>query len=211
MHCCNRYATARGVQYTEEVETRYQQRDQPNNVQCPRREKGVSRLHQFHQQGIVGYSWSRIASGHSWSLNTKELGYLIYGSRLDSGYFDLNDSSISSLGDVTCGNDNACFKKLIRGKRSLGHFMNQEGLRAVPSPQEPGPMVRLTGTYFSGGFTVKEYGSKDEGVIDAIQMEFPRELRKNKTAWENSRRKVARAFVNFFRLNYDSGIGVNDV
>ena len=25
MHCCNRYATACGVQYTEEVETRYQQ------------------------------------------------------------------------------------------------------------------------------------------------------------------------------------------
>ena len=149
--------------------------------------------------------------GHGHKLQRTELGYLIYGSRLDSGYFDLNDSSISSLGDVTCGNDNACFKKLIRGKRSLGHFMNQEGLRAVPSPQEPGPMVRLTGTYFSGGFTVKEYGSKDEGVIDAIQMEFPRELRKNKTAWENSRRKVARAIVNFFRLNYDSGIGVNDV
>ena len=129
MHCCNRYATARGVQYTEEVETRYQQRDQPSNAQCPRREKGVSRLHQFHQQGIV---------------------------------------------------DNACFKKLIRGKRSLGHFMNQEGLRAVPSPQEPGPMVRLTGTYFSGGFTVKKYGSRDEGVIDAIQMEFLRNCEKIK-------------------------------
>ena len=54
--------------------------------------------------------------------------------------------------------------------------MNQEGLRAVPSPQEPGSMVRLTGTYFSGGFAVKEYGSKDEGVIDAIQMELPQEL-----------------------------------
>ena len=144
-------------------------------------------------------------------LQRTELGYLIYGSRLDSGYFDLTDSSIRSLGDVTCGNDNACFKKLIRGKGSLGHFMNQEGLRAVPSPQEPGPMVRLTGTYFSGGFTVKKYGSRDEGVIDAIQMEFPQQLRKNKTAWENSRRKVARAIVNFFRLNYDSGIGVNDV
>ena len=125
--------------------------------------------------------------------------------------FDLTDSSIRSLGDVTCGNDNVCFKKLIRGKGSLGHFMNQEGLRAVPSPQEPGPMVRLTGTYFSGGFTVKKYGSRDEGVIDAIQMEFPQQLRKNKTAWENSRRKVARAIVNFFRLNCDSGIGVNDV
>ena len=50
--------------------------------------------------------------------------------------------------------------------------MNQEGLRAVPSPQEPGPMVRLTGTYFSGGFTVKKYGSRDEGVIDAIRWNF---------------------------------------
>lgn len=120
--------------------------------------------------------------GHGHKIQRTELGYLIYGSRLDSGYFDPTDSSIRSLGDATCGNNTACFKKLIRGKRSLGHFMNQEGLRAVPSPQEPGPMVCLTGVYFSGGFTVKEYGSrsKDEGVIDAIQMEFPQKLRKNK-------------------------------
>ena len=68
--------------------------------------------------------------------------------------------------------------------------MNQEGLRVVPSPQEPGPMVRLTGTYFSGGFTVKKYGSRDEGVIDAIQMEFPQELRKFKTEGGKSYCKV---------------------
>lgn len=140
--------------------------------------------------------------GHGHKIQRTELGYLIYGSRLNSGYFDLNDSSIRSLGDVICGNDNACFKNLIRGNRSLGHFMNQEGLSAVPSPQEPGP---LTGAYFSGGFTVKEYGSKDEGVIDAIQMEFPRELRK-KAAWENSRQKVATAILEFFRLNYGNDV-----
>ena len=140
--------------------------------------------------------------GHGHKLQRTELGYLIHGTELDSGAYDGNNSSIKSLSNFWCGNDNACSRKLIRGNWSLGHFMNEEGLRAVPSPQEPVPKVSKTSIFLSGGLTVMKYGSKEEGKIDAIQMELPQELRLSKTAWQDSRLKLAKAISGFFKINY---------
>ena len=140
--------------------------------------------------------------GHGHTLQRTELGYLIHGTELDSGAYDGNNSSIKSLSNFWCGNDNACSRKLIRGNWSLGHFMNEEGLRAVPSPQEPVPKVSKTSIFLSGGLTVMKYGSKEEGKIDAIQMELPQELRLNKTAWQDSRLRLAKAISGFFKINY---------
>lgn len=77
--------------------------------------------------------------------------------------------------------------------------MNQEGLDAVPSPQQQSPNGE---SYFSGGYTLKTYGSRDGGDIDAIQMEFDSTFRKGWRDNEDAQNAVARAIINFCQLNY---------
>lgn len=77
--------------------------------------------------------------------------------------------------------------------------MNQEGLDAVPSPQDQSPNGD---SYFSGGFTVKTYGSRDDGDIDAVQMEFDSPFRKGWGGDEDAQNAVARAILGFCDLNY---------
>ena len=57
---------------------------------------------------------------------------------------------------------------------SLGGLMEETGFHAVPSYRQPRPGVDR---YFSGGFIVKEYGSRDGGEVDAISIEAPSEVR----------------------------------
>lgn len=128
-----------------------------------------------------------------------ELGYVISGRRLDIGIYSINGSSLRSLGQIWCGNDNACFKDFVQGNRSLGHFMNEEGLDAVPSTQDPSPNGE---SYFSGGYTVKTYGSLVGGDIDAIQMEFDAAFRLGWKTNQGAQEKVARAILSFRDLNY---------
>lgn len=128
-----------------------------------------------------------------------ELGYLVHSKHLDSGNYSKDVTSIRSLGRHWCGNDDDCFKDFIRGNRSLGHFMNLEGLHAVPSPQNKKVKPDVV-QYFSGGFTVAKYGSRDGGDIDGIQMEFAKEIR---SRWgENARNRIVNAILSFYRLNY---------
>ena len=77
--------------------------------------------------------------------------------------------------------------------------MNQEGLDAVPSPQDQSPNGER---YFSGGSTVKTYGSRDTGIIDAIQMEFDSTFRKGWRDDVEAQNDVARAILSFCQLNY---------
>ena len=126
-----------------------------------------------------------------------ELGYLISRLNLNKGVYSMEQTSIRNLGKHWCGSDNACFKDFIHGNRSLGYFMNQHGLQAVPSPQNKKPN---RAQYFSGGYTAKKYGSRDGGDIDAIQMEFPKTFRKG---WgTNSKNRVVRAIFSFIKQSY---------
>lgn len=128
-----------------------------------------------------------------------QLGYLVPSKHLDSENYNKDVTSIRSLGTRWCGDDNDCFKNFICGNRSLGHFMNLEGLRAVPSPEDKKVKPDLP-RYFPGGFTVQTYGSRDGGDIDGIQMEFSRKIR---LRWgENTRNRIVNAILCFYRLNY---------
>ena len=100
-----------------------------------------------------------------------ELCYLIHSKHLDSDNYSKDVTSIRRLGRHWCGENNNCFKTFICGNRSLGHFMNLEGFHAVLSPQNKKIKPNVV-KYFSGGFTVTKYGSKDGGDIDGIQIEF---------------------------------------
>ena len=127
-----------------------------------------------------------VISGAGFFVERTELGYLIYSRYLNSENYREDQTSIKSLGTNWCGNDNACFKGFISGKRSLGYFINLQRLAAVPSPKTKKPKRNK---YFSGGYIVKTYGSRDGGDIDGIQMEFPKKNfaddgdRLRKSAW----------------------------
>ena len=136
-----------------------------------------------------------------------ELGYLISRNNLNSGTFSLEETSIRSLANDKCNQwwiklydrifGTLCFKDLIHGINSLGYFINQQDLDAVPSPRDMKP--RNT-KYFSGEYTAKKYGSRDGGDVDGIQMEFPKTLRKN---WgKKSKDRVVTAIISFLKLNY---------
>ncbi|XP_022783766.1 uncharacterized protein LOC111324472 [Stylophora pistillata] len=130
-----------------------------------------------------------------------ELGYLISKSKLVQKSYNVVGTSIRNLGEYWCGSNNACFQDFVQGNRSLGYFVNQEGLAAVPSPLDEDPNGEK---FFSGGYTTRVHGSKDGGNIDAIQLELPRELRfewNRNVALQNA---LANAIVKFYQLNYDA-------
>ena len=62
-------------------------------------------------------------------------GYLVHSKHRDSENYSKNITSIRSFGRHWCGDNNECFKNFIFGNRSLGLFMNLDGLHAVPSPE----------------------------------------------------------------------------
>ena len=86
----------------------------------------------------------------------------------------------------------------------LGFYMNIASLPAVPSPfmEKPGNKDG----YFSGGYTVKRYGSRWGRHVDAIQIEFPNGLRsqlaKKNKCLRKMRNKVVLAILCFFKTNY---------
>lgn len=144
--------------------------------------------------------------GHSHDHGLTELGYLISKTKLADRTYRMKYSSIRSLGEFWCrsdsDNDNdVCFQDFVQGKRSLGYFMNNEGLKKVlPSPinGDPDPNVG----YNSGGYTTKKYGSRYGGNIDAIQLGFHSSFR---SVWltSDSLKAEANAIEKFCKLNYE--------
>ena len=100
-----------------------------------------------------------------------ELGYTISGNNLDNGIPEADASSIRSLAGSVEG---VSFENLLRGDQSLGYYLQQRGYTTVPSPANNGPD---DGNYFSGGYITKQYGSRDGGTLDAIQVEMPSVVR----------------------------------
>ena len=130
-------------------------------------------------------------------LQRIQLGYGIDRSNLDRDDYRIQDSSVRFVGKFWCGSDNYCFKDFIHVNRSLGHLLNQEGLPALPSPQERTPKGNH---YFTGGCIVGKCRSRNGGEIDAIQVEFPKKLR---FGWgSDQQRRAVRAVLRFLKLNY---------
>ena len=140
-----------------------------------------------------------------------ELGYLIPGRLLNSGIYSYRMTSLRGLYETTCRGlwwksfREHCFKQLISGYASLGFYMNIASLPAVPSPFMEKPGNKKDG-YFSGGYTVKRYGSGWGRHVDAIQIEFPNGLRsqlaKKSKCLTKMRNKVVLAILCFFKTNY---------
>ncbi|SVE16438.1 uncharacterized protein METZ01_LOCUS469292, partial [marine metagenome] len=61
------------------------------------------------------------------------------------------------------------FSELLRGPKSLGGFLGDEGVRSIPSPGDPSPGSDL---YYTGGYNTREHGSLSLAeIISGIQLE----------------------------------------
>lgn len=130
--------------------------------------------------------------GQTHKQNSTELGYLYLTEELNSDMLDTRQPSISSL-QARTGLD---MRDLLAGPLSLGAELEWEGVRAVPSPRQPRPGQDK---YFRGGWITQEHGSRDGGEVDAIQMEFPSELRYDagEEGWRDLAVRVGRVISRF--------------
>lgn len=141
--------------------------------------------------------------GHGHSIQRLELGYLISKTNLglpdvtlsDTSY--ANSSSINFLASISA----QAFSDLLRGPSAFGTFLANRGYPSVPSQQDPAP--GSNDPYFSGGYNTQRYGSRDSGVIDAIQIEHNMDgVRDSDSSRQRYADSLAVALDEFIRLHY---------
>ncbi|MEZ5385330.1 MAG: hypothetical protein R3F13_07440 [Prosthecobacter sp.] len=121
-----------------------------------------------------GYGLLLDIHGHRHIDQRVELGYLIKADELRVRDAALNaDAALiarTSIRELDKHSPQS-FAELVRGPQSLGGLLENRGFRSLPSPSKSHPSV-LAG-YFTGAYNVSAHGSRDGGVISAIQVECP--------------------------------------
>tara|TARA_B110000027_G_scaffold40730_1_gene44973 strand:- start:260 stop:1180 length:921 start_codon:yes stop_codon:yes gene_type:complete len=132
-----------------------------------------------------------------------ELGYLLNGQMLrdfEANSTDYsNQASIKSL--ISNNPQQVNFEQLIIGDNSLGTLLEFKGFDAVPSNSDQAPLEHQL--FFSGGHNTINYGSRDSGSIDAIQVELNREgLRSEIEDRERFASVFSNILVDFLTIHY---------
>lgn len=142
--------------------------------------------------------------GHGHTIPRLELGYLAGAGDLRATDADLNRlrgtrNSMNHL--VATHPAGQSFADIIRGPQSLGALFEAGGYPSVPSPSTLNPQAGEA--YFSGGFITEQYGSRNGGVVDAVQLEANRTgVRSTETERRAFGLAAAHALVEFFRIHY---------
>jgi len=134
--------------------------------------------------------------GQDHKTNTSELGYVWTQQQLNS----LNYSCPSSIRGLM-ERKKLSPTEILTGPASFGNLLEKEGYKAVPSVRQPTPGVK---PYYRGGYITQEYGSRNGGYIDAIQIEVPGEIRYGGGTGLNQMfaRKLAKILKHFYDANY---------
>jgi len=100
------------------------------------------------------------------------LGYLIKGDELDLPDEELNTEAFKDKSSIRAWANSSAFAfvNIVRGETSLGTILDSLGYECVPSVNDPGP---AGSRYLSGGYITARHGSRDGGIISAIQVELP--------------------------------------
>jgi hypothetical protein len=100
------------------------------------------------------------------------LGYLIKGDELDLPDEELNTNAFKNKSSIRVLADSSAytFINIVRGETSFGTIMDSLGYACVPSVNDLGP---AGSRYFSGGYITARHGSRDGGIISAVQVELP--------------------------------------
>jgi len=142
--------------------------------------------------------------GHGHAIHRLELGYLLSTSALNSSDEALNNGGYANYSSIRALAVDQDFASLLRGNYSLGSLIARQGIRSVPSYDEPNPGAG--NPYFSGGYSTVRHGSRDGGTISGVQIEAYRSGLRDTPA---NRAKYARAltlaldqyFRNFYGWN----------
>lgn len=134
--------------------------------------------------------------GHAHEKQRLEIGYMLSGSELNKSDYELNyfnyegSSSIRNL--VARSKFN--FANILRGDSSMGYFMEDNLVSAIPSDMNPSPNGD---PYFNGGYNTKLYGSIESGEFNSMQFETPWDHRKSLTDRRNFADSYAYAIHSF--------------
>jgi N-formylglutamate amidohydrolase len=113
--------------------------------------------------------------GHGHAIQRLELGYLPDEDELRVSDEALNTSRghRNTFNSLVATNPNGyTFAELIRGPKSLGQYYVNRGYPSVPSETTPYPLEEEP--YFAGGYITQQYGSRNGGTVDAVQIEANR-------------------------------------
>ncbi len=141
--------------------------------------------------------------GHAHDIQRLELGYLLSKSQLnedDEILEENNYSELSSIRQLTSDNiGTLSFSELLRGEFSLGTLISEDSYPAVPSSDDEFPE---NNPYFTGGYITQQYGSRNQDITDAIQIECNQDVRFNATIRKDFAKKLARNLVDYMEMHY---------
>ena len=142
--------------------------------------------------------------GHSHPIDRLELGYALTAASLALPDSTLNDPAIIDTTTIRslASQPGAYFPEILRGTTSLGGLLQSAGLDSLPSPVFPDPAGN---PYFTGGYIVRQHGSRDAGTVDAIQIESPFSIRDSSSSRAPLVAALGPALQVFFQTHY----GVN--
>ncbi|MGB2050402.1 MAG: hypothetical protein ACPHTG_05535, partial [Flavobacteriaceae bacterium] len=90
---------------------------------------------------------------------------------------------------------------LLTGPMALGTLLEEAGFPSVPSASDTAPAPG--DLFFSGGYNTQTYGSKDQGMIDAIQLELNRQgLRSESLDRQRFSQRFANILVQYLKTHY---------
>jgi N-formylglutamate amidohydrolase len=134
------------------------------------------------------------------------LGYLLSSEELDQNDVTLNTSSYQNKSSISSWVDSSSytFIEVLRGKVSFGSILDSLGFKSLPSVNDPSPSGMR---YFSGGYNTARHGSRNNGVISAIQIELPKpSIRENQSTWSNYSKSINKAISEYYSIHLNRNI-----
>ena len=140
--------------------------------------------------------------GHGHPNLRLELGYNLGRASLVNVYNSSNLIALaqaSSLNNLLQLNPYMDFRELMLGDNAFGTLMENEGVPAVPSKQDPYPASGEA--YFNGGYNTRFFTSEDYPDVFGFQIECNRVgLRDNATNRANFAKKFAKVMMEYLDL-----------
>mgnify|MGYP001194889591 CR=1 FL=1 len=160
----------------------------------------------FRQEIINNYNRGLLIDihGHGHPIQRIELGYLITSQKLrelsgDETFIQHNETSINSL--IENHPENKKLSDLLFGDNALGSLLSKNGFPTVPSSTDRAP--KSGEPFFSGGTNTKNYGSKYQNGVDAIQLELNRNgLRQDSEDRERFSKVFAKILIDYMKFHY---------
>jgi hypothetical protein len=140
---------------------------------------------------------------HGHDKQEVEIGYQLSTTELNLSDAEIDNSNLAGQSGIynlsKMVKATQSFSQLLRGDKSFGTLLNNNGIACIPNKTNPSPG---TTSYFSGGYITQSRGSGSGGTIDAIQLEFNRDSRSDKISRKNTAEQVIKTTELFFNLNY---------